>query len=215
MKIWNGTEFVDPAGYKVWNGTAFVDPKEIHTWDGAQFVKQWPTDTIYVGSATNGTTGLATVEITLPTSATVFVAVAGVGGSPPPASTVTSGGITGTRVYTYAGSNIRLTVARFDLPAGTHTITSDSGRAIAATAYSGTATLGTPVWASGTTSATVPTGATKVAIFTSEGQVSAASKGTLRATAYKGGGWSCSVSIVEGAQSSISGAEGSVALPLT
>lgn len=168
-----------------------------------------------VASATNGTTGSATVEIILPAAATVFVAVAGVGGGPPAASTVTCGDITGTQVYTHAGTNIRLTVARFDLPAGTHLITSDSDRAIVAAAYRGTATLGTPVWASGTTSATAPAGATKVAIFTSGNQVSAASAGTLRSTAYKGGGWSCSVSIVEGAQSSVSGAEGSVTLPLT
>ncbi|UTN92945.1 hypothetical protein SEA_FINKLE_26 [Gordonia phage Finkle] len=167
-----------------------------------------------VASATNGTTGSATVEITLPAAATVFVAVAGVGGGPPAASTVTSGAITGTQVYTHAGNNIRLTVARFDLPAGTHTITSDSDRAIVAAAYRGTATLGTPVWTNGTTSASVAADM-KIAVFTNGGQVSSTTSGTLRATAYKPGGWSCSVSIVEGAQSSISGAEGSVVLPLT
>ncbi|AUH68535.1 MULTISPECIES: hypothetical protein [Gordonia] len=173
---------------------------------------QYPLDPI--ASATNGTSASSTVTITLPEAATVFAAVAGVGGGPPEASTMTSGGITGTQVYTHAGNNIRLTVARFDLPEGTHTITSDSDRAIVAAAYRGTATLGTPVWTNGATSASVAADM-KVAVFTTGGQVSSTTSGTLRATAYKGGGWSCSVSIVEGAQSSISGAEGSVVLPLT
>ncbi|WNM64844.1 hypothetical protein SEA_ALPINESIX_24 [Mycobacterium phage AlpineSix] len=42
MKVWNGSAFVDPSGYKVWNGSAFVDP-ELYTWNGTSYDKVWPT----------------------------------------------------------------------------------------------------------------------------------------------------------------------------
>lgn len=166
-----------------------------------------------VASATNGTSQSSTVTITTPVAATVFAAVAGVGGNPPGAATMTCGGVSGTQVHTQASGNIRITLCRWDLPAGTHTVTSSYGGAIVAAAYRSVGAVGTPVFKSGDTSATV-TAKVKIALFASFDQVSSAASGTLVATAYKGGGWSCSASVVEGPVSRVAGSEWSFALPL-
>ncbi|UVK63833.1 hypothetical protein SEA_LILYPAD_29 [Gordonia phage LilyPad] len=42
-KVWNGSAFVDPVGYKFWNGSAYAEPKAISVWDGSSYKKIWPT----------------------------------------------------------------------------------------------------------------------------------------------------------------------------
>lgn len=168
-----------------------------------------------IAAASNGNTASNNLSITLPVDGTLFCGIVASGGNPPGAATMTIAGQTGKQLFTRGGNNIRLTVYQWDLPAGTYVINSSYSDAVAAVAYSGPLHVGTPVWTSGNNSPASPDAVVKLAVFTGTSQVNINVAGALRSTAYKGGGFSCSVTFVDGLTSTVYNSEGNLVIPLS